>query len=389
MESQINHLADLFWSAFKKGRIQMLLSILLTFVATEPLELHSFSSKIAKAVVLECKVVDSNASLTEGNVMLAVTKVGLGNPKLVGSTLQAKYQIAHAGTHTLKCYTSANAIAKGETMVVVVSHTREVYWIDSAWREDALMRLEAGISWLAELEPINKATTVDQLAEVLTEKLKRQSKSWDHTRRLFWSHIARQESLLKHLVESNDYADELRKVAKHNYLSLTIPDWRSSPERRDELLNEIDLTKDQRILSLVVHDFVTAFRQLKPAKAAPWKERFCQYMLTAEERMEEEMRAIVLGVKHGVETEFWAQTGNDSKLILWGALFEIAANAKKPHIRKAWEDILVEGTQQGALFIKEDVLARLEDIKDPTFRDRLRDAAYTPSERFGVAPPKP
>ncbi len=369
-----------------------MVSIALIFVLLGmPEGFHSVASKAAKVVVIEGRVTKSEAGeFTDARIEFEITKVGLGNLSLKGQKSTSEYTTHRSRSFGPRCYCSESGrIPVGEVLVLEISVRKEGLFIHQAWREGKFPNFEDGRRRLADVEKINGSKDENELLDLLGSSLKKSSEVARTIREIFGAVVADNSELLKTIASSEEYDESQREIARQVLKRREQPLVPSIDKKMSEAVMLVETTTEPKQLLQLATKLADSIRQLQTKDGEKWRKPFFKVMLDAESRPVEEIDAILVGVNEAIETEFWARKGVDSNMILWDAVFQIACETKSAHIRKAWEDILVKRTEQGALFIKEDVLARLKDIKDPTFRDRLRDAAYTPSERFKAAPKKP
>lgn len=347
-----------------------------------------------RTLIVEADVVASTKiHAVEGMLELRVRGIGLGSESLAGKSLKAKYGLGLQRSKPTPGFTPKDGlpIPKGTRMVVAVCKigTNREPWIMHAWANGEDSSLITGQKLVSQLTKVNKAKNGEDLCNCLFDVLKKGCADETYLDEHFCNGASlRGNNLLQRIVDSNDHSPRLRDLAQ-NQLQSMKPSWLASQKYRDQALESVRTTQDKKSLILAATILAESIGKQYPIDADGWREGFLKIARQAEERPEEQTQAIIEGVGAAINSESWPPGDGDFQLGLLAMVFEIAAAAKKESVRKAWEDLLVQRTLEGTLVVKEDVLLRLNEIKDPKFRDRLRDAIYTPSHRFGKAPPKP
>ena len=196
-------------------------------------------------------------------------------------------------------------------------------------------------------------------------------------------------SLLQRIIECEELPDERRNLIKDT-VKRNQPGWAASDERRHEMILAITSNNQPRKVTSATMDFSQAIQNQEKAEVAQnWCDNLRGVALEMEERPKEEMAAFIEGVKNVINTDFWSQPFPNHRHLIWKTAFRIAKDSKHAEAKLAWEDMLVEQTAKAKPFVKKEVLSRLDDIKDPTFRERLRNAATADSKQVEAAPRKP
>lgn len=360
---------------------------------TQVVDEHSFASSLLNVIVVEAKIVSSTKTDPGfGALALQVEKVGLGADSLVGTKISGQYQYGIGRSLPVYQAYYPKPIEVGQKMVASLSRrgdTRE-WWIICGWIGDEKRSLASGQKLIPELRELNKATNYPEVRDRVFEALRKGAIE----RKYVWLQLCNSRALnndkelLLRVIDSKEIDEQWRKSAS-NMIKTSKSGWFASDERRDELLLAVKSSQDKQAVYFAAQDLAQAVANQQEADVGKWRKALQDLLLNIEGFPEDQRQSIIKGVAVEVMTEHWSETAMNSNLVLWDCIFQVAAETRDQIIRKSWEDILVRSTQEGQMLIKEDVLNRLDNIKDPTFRDRLREAAYTPSERFKVAPKKP
>jgi hypothetical protein len=375
--------------------------LLLLAVSFQSAEIdHSVASKVIDGVVIEVEAVESHPSADPVVQMLElkVVNVGLGAEALIGKAIQANYGVGLTRLHPIPGFTpnDGKPIPKGKKLVVFVRWigTNRKPWIMDAWANGEKKPVKDGMELIAKLKDVNEAKTEEDLTDRFFDTLLKKNEAsefvWDHLS--FGLRFSRKEvmmSLLNRVAECEKLPEEKRNVLM-DMLKKTHPDWAASDERRHEMILRITSSDQRKKIVPATVGFANAIQNQKDAKVAQnWCDNLCGVALEMEGRSQEESAAFIEAIQGVVNTGFWSQPFNNHRHLLWKTAFRMEAESKQEAVKSAWQDMLVEQTLNAALFVKEDVLSGIEGIKDPIFRERLKEAAYTPSPKYKKAPKRP
>jgi hypothetical protein len=361
---------------------------------------HTVASKVLDAVVVEVEAVQSHviADPTIQMLEMKVESVGLGAEALRGKSIQAKYRVGVARSGPFMGFEprSGEPIPKGKKMVVYIGSIgicREPRIVD-AWADGEKRTIEDGVELIAKLKDVNEAKTEEELTDRIFYTLLKKNEASEFV----WRHMSlglrfsRKEtlmSLLNRVAECAELPEERRNLIKDT-LKRNHPDWAASDELRHEMILRITSSDQRKKIVPATISFANAIQNQKEAKVAEnWCDNLCGVALEMEQRSKEEWAAFIEAIQGVVNTGFWAEPFNNHRHLLWKTAFRMEAESKQEAVKSAWQDMLVEQTSNAALFVKEDVLSGIEGIKDPIFRERLKEAAYTPSPKYKKAPKRP
>lgn len=375
-----------------------LLCLLAIFLPAD--DQHSIASKVLGAIVVEVEVIESHALIDPVTAMLEmkVRDVGLGAESLKGKNLKATYGIGLERKKPVPGFTPLDGkpLIKGTVLVVALGGigTNREAWIKDAWAKGEKKPLETGTELIAKLKEVNDAKGEEELADRIFYTLRKENAATD----FLWGRLglgtpfARKEtlmSLLQRVIECEQLPEERRNLIKDT-LKRNQPAWAASDELRHEMILRITSGDKRTKIVPATISFANAIRNQKEAKVAQnWCDNLCGVALEMEGRSPEESAAFIEAIQGVLYTNTWTEPFNDQLHLLWKTAFRMEAESKQEAVKSAWQDMLVEKTSQGAPFVKKEVLSRLDDIKDATFRERLRNAATADAKQVEAPPRKP